>query len=210
MKGLLLLGVIILISVDLCFAVCKCDNKDLPNAGNCTLKAHVCGCLRSITKFQYQATVTEQQHKKSAQSGWHDSSTSAGDEAALDLFNKVLGPSDCSCSNISYPVGNCTFRFDICFMFNNTQCMTSKLPSYKAWATDIAHQRTGNVVQYATPQSAATAAATQIFQKYPDEAKLCGMGTIMSVVEQEKPVTPELLFSSDDVDHLAYRFKEMM
>ena len=49
-------------------------------------------------------------------------------------------------------------------------------PSYRAWATDAAHQRQGAVTKYANPTSAATAAAKAIFTKYPDEAKLCGLG----------------------------------
>jgi hypothetical protein len=36
-------------------ALCKCEDKDLPNAGNCTLKAHVCGCIKG-TSTKYQAT----------------------------------------------------------------------------------------------------------------------------------------------------------
>ncbi len=46
--------------------------------------------------------------------------------------------------------------------------------SFKAWATDVTHNRQASVVQYADPKAAATAAATLVFKNYPDEQSLCG------------------------------------
>lgn len=47
--------------------------------------------------------------------------------------------------------------------------------SYKAYATDVARSRSAEVVQYADPKAAATAAATLLFKNYPDEQSQCGM-----------------------------------
>eukprot|EP00047_Mylnosiga_fluctuans_P003602 m.229964 g.229964 ORF g.229964 m.229964 type:complete len:233 (-) comp11986_c0_seq1:49-747(-) len=161
------------------FASAACDCKDAPdiNAGNCTVKIRVCGCLHHFPpKLQYQGTATETHSGKSAKSDWHSSDKGAGEQAVLQLFDSVLGPGTCNCQTYPYKLGNCTLKFDVCFMFNDTTTLEDKKISYRAWCTDAAHNRQGYVEKYADPMNAATASAKALVAKYPDEPKVCGLG----------------------------------
>ena len=110
---------------------------------------------------------------KSAHYEWTEGQDSAAEQAAVALFNTVLGPNDCSCDHVTYAYGTCSLDISVCFMFNSTSDLVAKKPSFKAWCSDLQHSRAGHVFQYDDPQDAASAAGEDLIAKYPDEPTLC-------------------------------------
>jgi hypothetical protein len=110
---------------------------------------------------------------KSAHYEWTEGQDSAAEQAALSLFNTVLGADACSCNHVSYAYGSCSLDISVCFMFNSTADLVAKKPSFKAWCTDTNHSRAGHVTQYVDPQDAAAAAGEDLLAKFPDEPTLC-------------------------------------
>jgi hypothetical protein len=113
---------------------------------------------------------------------WYKSSSGAGSNAVLKLFNtdlvhKTMNQTDyCNCLHVDEPVGKCMIRGTVCGMFNTTQDVESakvrlpsfsdtlflllrccflfaRQPSYQAWAEDLANGHAGHVTKYADPNA---------------------------------------------------------
>jgi hypothetical protein len=147
---------------------------------------------------------------KSAHYEWTEGQDSAAEQAALALFNTILGPNDCSCDHVTYAYGTCSLDISVCFMFNSTSDLVAKKPSFKAWCSDLQyvrkqlhslcfcnslnmHSRAGQVFQYDDPQDAASAAGEDLLAKYPDEPTLCNTSVaLFRALFEEKRVFSSL------------------
>ena len=177
----LLLLLLLSLTPSLIDAACECKDHGPDAIGNCSVKEKVCGCLHHVTEWKYKATATEEHSGKSADAEWYSGADSAGEHSVVNLFNGPLGPHTCNCENFTYPLtANCTVRFDVCFMFNDTNALDHKLVSYRAWATDVHTGNQGSVSSYNNAQQAGTAALEAMLAKYPDEKKACTPGSVES------------------------------
>ena len=130
---------------------------------------------------------------KSAHYEWTEGQDGAAEQAALALFNTILGPKDCSCDHVTYAYGTCSLDISVCFMFNSTSDLVAKKPSFKAWCSDLQHSRAGQVFQYDDPQDAASAAGEDLLAKYPDEPTLCNTSVaLFRALFEEKRVFTSL------------------
>ena len=155
-----------------------CGDQDVA-VDTCNIHLHVCGGWYSW-EWKYTGSGTEPVSGKTADAGGHySSSTGAGEHATFNTL-ALLGLDDqdhydCNCQAQDIQQKKCNLRIAVCFYFDTVDNMNSASPLFKAYAYDMNDpSREADTSGYTNATEAGTAAATELFQLYPQTAIQCG------------------------------------
>eukprot|EP00823_Brevimastigomonas_motovehiculus_P006448 TRINITY_DN5330_c0_g1_i1.p1 TRINITY_DN5330_c0_g1~~TRINITY_DN5330_c0_g1_i1.p1 ORF type:complete len:211 (-),score=45.30 TRINITY_DN5330_c0_g1_i1:229-825(-) len=154
-----------------CLGKCKDETKQ---AGTCSMKFHVCGCLHWF-KWRYDATATAS--GVSAHVSGYKSGTGAAENAAFQLFNKL---DSCNCAEQDVPIGKCTFSARGCFYFSDVDHMNKQSPLFRLTVTDKKTGKAGHVSGYAKAEDAFPAALADLSAK--EDLSVCNDGSNAAAV----------------------------
>lgn len=170
------------------WTVDACDTKH-KDVQDCKLKYHVCDHINHAS-LQYQAEATDEDSGASEKGDWHSSADHAAADATYKLTSKDLkchkyNDCDCNCEVQAIDQSTCHLQVAVCWYLASYDDAKAGKATYRGYAFDAdaeCQDHEGTSDGFKDPEECGQAAATDLFNKYPDTAKKCGQTSLTAAV----------------------------